>query len=162
MMRISCLFIALALSPAFAQTGSWQKHMAAGRKAFDKLRLGDAEQHFGEALRAAERSGAQGQSLRIADSLDGMAEVFIAEGKTSAAEPLFQRSLNLREKELGPSNLDLAKSLDTLADLYEREGKHDAAEPLFARSKTIREKSFAEHPDTYIFVDGKLVLREPK
>ncbi|MDQ6705348.1 MAG: tetratricopeptide repeat protein [Acidobacteriota bacterium] len=159
---LSGLLILLGAGVVEAQTGSWQKHMLAGRKAFEKLRFSEAERNFGEALRAAERSGVQGQSLRVAESLDGMAELYLAEGKTSAAEPLFQRSLDLREKSLGPSHLDLAKSIDALADLYEKEGKHNLAEPMFARAKAIREKAFAEHPDLYVIVDGKLVAREPK
>ena len=159
---LSGLLIILGVGAVQAQTASWQKHMLAGRKAFEKLRFSEAERNFGEALRAAEHSGVQGQDLRIAESLDGMAELYLAEGKVPAAEPLFQRSLALREKSLGPSHLDLAKSVDALADLYERQGKHNLAEPMYARAKAIREKAFAEHPDMYVFVDGKLVAREPK
>ena len=159
---LSGLLITLGLGVVHAQTASWQKHMQAGRKAFDKLRFSEAERNFGDALRAAERSGVQGQDLRIAESLDGMAELYLAEGKITAAEPLFQRSLALREKSLGPSHLDLAKSIYGLADLYEKEGKHNLAEPMYARAKAIREKAFAEHPDMYVLVDGKLVAREPK
>jgi hypothetical protein len=56
------------------------------------------------------------------------------------AEPLFKRSLAIREKALGPDHPDVATSLDMLAILYKRQGRYADAEPLHKRSLAIGEK----------------------
>jgi tetratricopeptide (TPR) repeat protein/transcriptional regulator with XRE-family HTH domain len=56
------------------------------------------------------------------------------------AEPLFVRSLAIREHCLGSEHLDVAASLNGLADLYREQGKHAEAEPLFQRALAIREQ----------------------
>jgi tetratricopeptide (TPR) repeat protein len=64
------------------------------------------------------------------------------------AEPLYQRSLAIREKSLGPGHPDVAFPLNGLANLYQEQGKYKEAEPLYQRSLAIREKSLGpEHPD---------------
>lgn len=149
----------LTAVPGYSQGPGWRKHMQAGRIAFDKRDLGRAEKAFQAAIKEAERSG---PNLPLAESLDGLAEVYIAQGKKNEAEPLYKRSLEIREKALGPDHLDLANSIDKIADLYTAQHRRSEAEPLYERSKAIREKALAEHPDIYTFVDGKLVRREPK
>ena len=63
------------------------------------------------------------------------------------AEPIYQRSLRLREKALGPDHPDVATSLNNLAALYRAQGKYDAAEPLYQRSLRLREKALGpDHP----------------
>ena len=68
--------------------------------------------------------------------------------KYAEAEPLYKRSLAIREKALGPEHPDVAKSLDNLAQLYDSQRKYAEAEPLYKRSLAIREKALGpEHPD---------------
>ena len=55
---------------------------------------------------------------RLPHRLDALAEFYLDQGKYSRAEPLYERSLALREKLLGPSHLDVARSLDNLAYTY--------------------------------------------
>ena len=65
------------------------------------------------------------------------------------AVPLYQRSLAIREKALGPEHPDTAQSLNNLAGLYYSQGKYAEAEPLHKRSLAIREKALGpEHSDT--------------
>jgi len=56
------------------------------------------------------------------------------------AEPLLQRTLAIREQQLGAEHLDTAFSAATLAWLYEKEGKYAEAEPLFQRALVIYEQ----------------------
>ncbi|MEG4114145.1 MULTISPECIES: CHAT domain-containing tetratricopeptide repeat protein, partial [unclassified Microcoleus] len=64
------------------------------------------------------------------------------------AEPLYQRSLTIREKLFGSEHPDVAASLNNLAEMYRQMGNYAQAEPLYQRSLTIREKLFgSEHPD---------------
>ena len=61
-------------------------------------------------------------------------------GRYAEAEPLYRRSLAIREKQLGPDHPDVATSLNNLADLYRSMGRYAEAEPLYRRSLAIREK----------------------
>jgi tetratricopeptide (TPR) repeat protein len=47
------------------------------------------------------------------------------------AEPLYQRTLAIREKLLGPEHPDTATSLNNLTELYRTQGKYEQAEPLY-------------------------------
>ncbi len=65
-----------------------------------------------------------------------------------ASEPLYQRSLKITEKVLGPNHPDVATVLNDLALLYDKQGKYEAAEPLYQRSLTIAEKALGpNHPN---------------
>jgi tetratricopeptide (TPR) repeat protein len=69
-------------------------------------------------------------------------------GWYAEAEPLYTRSLAIREKALGGEHLDTATSLNSLAVLYSEQGKYAEAEPLYKRSLAIREKALGrEHPE---------------
>ncbi len=64
------------------------------------------------------------------------------------AEPLYQRSLTIRERLFGPEHPDVAQSLNNLAWLYRQQAQYAAAEPLYGRSLMIRERVFGpEHPN---------------
>jgi tetratricopeptide (TPR) repeat protein len=64
------------------------------------------------------------------------------------AEPLYQRSLSISEKALGPEHPDVATSLNNLAALYRNQGKYAEAGPLYQRSLAIREEALGpEHPN---------------
>jgi len=67
-------------------------------------------------------------------------------GHYADAEPLFRRSLAIREKALGPEHPLVATSLGNLAVLYRAQVRHSVAEPLFKRALTIYEKALgSEH-----------------
>ncbi len=71
------------------------------------------------------------------------------QGRYGEAEPLFQRSLAIYEKALGPDHLDTATRLTNLAFLYRDQGRYGEAEPLFLRSLAIYEKALGfDHPIT--------------
>ena len=61
-------------------------------------------------------------------------------------EPLYNRSLAIFEKELGPDHPDLGMPLNNLALLYHAQGRHADAEPLLKRSRAIAEKTFGPGP----------------
>ena len=88
-----------------------------------------------EALAEAEKLTEEGRALDSA-------------GKYSEAEPLYQRSLEIREKVLGPEHPDVISSLNRLAWLYYFQHQYAKAEPLFERVVAIQEKTLGpEHPD---------------
>ena len=74
--------------------------------------------------------------------------MYSAQGQYAAAEPLYKRSLETREKYLGPDHPDVATSLNNLASCYQSQGQYTAAEPLCKRSLAINEKALGpDHPD---------------
>jgi CHAT domain-containing protein/Tfp pilus assembly protein PilF len=69
-------------------------------------------------------------------------------GKYDEARPLAERSLEIREKLLGPEHPDVARAIHHLATLNHIKGDYAKAELLFQRSLTIKEKVLGpEHPD---------------
>ena len=73
--------------------------------------------------------------------------LYYRQGRYAEAEPLYTRSLAIREKALGAEHPDFGQSLNNLAGLYVRQGRYAEAEPLQRRGLAIREKALgAEHP----------------
>ena len=69
------------------------------------------------------------------------------QGRYADAEPLYKRSLAIREKSLGPDHPDVATSLNNLAVLY-RPRSLCGCRAALKRSLAIREKSLGpNHPD---------------
>ncbi len=82
-------------------------------------------------LREKEEFGPQ--DLRMAAWLNEEALLYHRQGKYAEAEPLYKRSLAIREKALGPKHPDVATSLNNLELLYQVQGKYAEAEPLYKR-----------------------------
>jgi tetratricopeptide (TPR) repeat protein len=95
----------------------------------------------------AGRSGIA-EKLDVAQSLRSLAFLYYNETRYAEAEPLFRRSLAIREKALGLDHLDVAESLSDLAASYTAQRRYAEAEPLYKRSLAIREKALrSDHPD---------------
>ncbi len=77
----------------------------------------------------------------IATSLNNRAKLYHDRGKYSQAEPLYQRSLTIREKALGPEHPDIATSLENYAVLLQKIGRRAEANRLRDRAKAIRAKA---------------------
>jgi tetratricopeptide (TPR) repeat protein len=77
----------------------------------------------------------------------------------SAAKPLFERALTMREKVLGLQNLDTATSLNNLALLLWVQGELVKARQLFEQALAIREKLLgSEHPAAALTLNNLGVL----
>ena len=114
----------------------WRAWMAALVAAAVWLGAGAAEAQTGSMPGAA--SSAEVQEARW---LHQEAIALYQAGKYAAAIPLAQRSLAMREKELGPNHPDVATTLNNLAVLYSEQGEYGRAEPLYVRALAIREKA---------------------
>ena len=77
----------------------------------------------------------------MATSLNNLALLYIAQGKYAEAEPLYQRSLAIWERALGPEHPNVASSLENYAALLRQAARADEAERMEARAKAIRAKS---------------------
>ena len=97
--------------------------------------------------------------VEAARLLNQAAEYLAERAQYAEAEPLYQRSLAIREKALGPDHPDVATSLNNLAALYDDQGKYAEAEPLYQRSLTILEKALGpDHPDVAVSLNNLAVL----
>ncbi|MCX8072107.1 MAG: tetratricopeptide repeat protein [Candidatus Binatia bacterium] len=74
----------------------------------------------------------------MAISLNNLALLYQMQGDYAKAEPLYERSLVIREKALGPDHPDVATGLEHLADLYRATGRRSEPEALEQRAAKIR------------------------
>jgi CHAT domain-containing protein/Flp pilus assembly protein TadD len=76
-------------------------------------------------------------------------------GRYEEAEPLYLRSLAIREQQLGENHPLVAQSLNNLALLYQAQGRYGEAEPLLQRLPSILEQQLGEnHPDVALSVNN--------
>ena len=76
----------------------------------------------------------------VATSLNSLAGVYRKQGNYTEAEPLYQRTLAMREKSLGLEHLAVAPALENYAKLLRRTNREAEAEKMEARAQAIRAK----------------------
>ena len=114
--------------------------------------------HLQEFIQQSEDAGTEEDT---ASGLNNIGSLYYAMGKYIDAEPLFVRSLDIREKILGSDHPSTASSLYNLARLYAQMGKYSQSEPLYLRSLVIREQQLgADHPDTAFSLNNLAGLYE--
>ena len=74
----------------------------------------------------------------MATSLNNLATLYQAQGQYAQAEPLFKRSLAIKESALGPDHPTVATGLENMAALYRKTGRKGEAEALEKRATAIR------------------------
>jgi tetratricopeptide (TPR) repeat protein len=117
------------------RTGKYDNYLSEQNLAID---------YFQKAINLASTSSPDSST-----SLNNLAYLYESTGRYAEAEPLFVRSLAIREQELGANHPDTAASLNSLAGLYKSTGRYAEAESLFLRSLAICEKELgANHPYT--------------
>ena len=80
-------------------------------------------------------------------------------GRYGEAEPLYQQSLAIWKKALGPDHPDVATSLNNLAALYQAQGLYAKAEPLYQQSLAISKKALGpDHPDVATALENYAAL----
>ncbi|MCH7539770.1 MAG: tetratricopeptide repeat protein [Proteobacteria bacterium] len=157
-----CLALGLAFLPAqaTARHSAWKAYMADGAQAYRQGDYAEAEKQLTAALEKAEKFALK--DLRLAASLNNLAELYWTQGRYGEAEPLFKRALESGEGAMGPEHPARAMTLNNLAELYRVQGRHAEAEPLYRRALAIREKALGpDHPDVATsLVNYAALLRE--
>jgi tetratricopeptide (TPR) repeat protein len=95
----------------------------------------------------------------FATDLNNLAGLYHAQGKYAEAEPLYKRTLAIREMALGPEHPQTALSFNNLALLYFNQGRYAEAEPLYKRALAIKEKALRpEHPNVATTLENYAAL----
>ena len=99
--------------------------------------------------------------IDLTNNLDKQANLYYKQGRYAEVEPLYKRSLAIKEKILGPEHPNVALSLYNLAYLYHNQGRYAEAERLYKRSLTINEKAFGtEHPYVAVLSSTNSTLKK--
>lgn len=152
-LAVGLLGILISFAVVSCQGNNWAKYLADGAKAYELRQYDEAEKWLKAALSEAERFGPD--DPRLATTLDDLAELYRAQGRYAEAEPLYKRSLAIREKISTPDQADQVGTLDGLAELYKAQGRYAEAEPLFKRSLEISEKNHGRtHPEVAAGVES--------
>ena len=97
----------------------------------------------------------------MAASVNNLAHVYERLGRYAEADRLFQRSIEIWEKALGPKHPYLATSLLNLAIVYADEDRFDEAEALYKRALGIREAAFGpNHSDVATVLNNLAAIYE--
>ncbi|MBO0790394.1 MAG: tetratricopeptide repeat protein, partial [Ktedonobacteraceae bacterium] len=107
----------------------------------------EAEHLFVQALRIREQQLGPTHA-EVAETLNGLANLYRDQGKYEQAEPLYQRALDIR-KQQGPTHPHTAFTLHDLANMYWDQGKYQQADPLYQQALAICEQRLGpDHPRT--------------
>ncbi len=82
----------------------------------------------------------------MAKSLNNLAGLYHAQGRYAEAEPLYQRSLVIYEKALGPEHPYVAQGLANYAGLLRKTGRSEEAQEMVARAQAIQAKHAEQNP----------------
>jgi tetratricopeptide (TPR) repeat protein len=97
----------------------------------------EAEQAYQSALKLLEQEGVDDQTLAtLYHNLGGLEH---ARGNCAKGEPLARKSVELRERALGPDALEVGCDLAALAALLDCQGKFNESAPLYLRALDIFE-----------------------
>lgn len=148
---VGCLVLGAVSTDCLAQNSARERVKALYqeyRKLKEKGRHQEAVHYAKELVGAAKEAFGPGHA-HVGLFLNNLADLYLALGDFAEAEPLYLRSLAVREKALGPDHPDVAQSLNNLAFLYYTHGDQEKALPLYRRSLEIMEKILgAGHPET--------------
>ena len=127
---------------AIVQSGLWKTYMNTAAEAYKQGRYADAEEPLKAALKEVQGLG---QDIRLGTTLNKLALLYHAQGMYAEAEPLYKRSLAIREA-LGSEHSNLAQGLENYATLLRATNREDHAAKLRARARAIRSKHARENP----------------
>src|SRR5437899_3363642 len=137
------------ITNARADQALWEQYMDQVRTLRQKGAFAGAEKAALAAIAEAQKSGHE--DFRLAKSWNNLATIYYDTGRYADCEPLFNRSLAITEKVLGPEHVAVAPAVNNLAEVCLLQARYSEAELLYARSLAIKEKALGpEHTDVAI------------
>ena len=143
---------------AAGETQNWTARYNAGIDAIEQGRYSEAAEFFQSAVRDAEQFGRE--SSRLGMSLYGLALSSYRQNELDGAVSLFQRSLTILERNLGPEHPDVARILENLAAALQKAGNFADAERYYRRTLAVRgsHPSGSERASVLPAIEGFLSL----
>jgi tetratricopeptide (TPR) repeat protein len=140
--RKCAFFLIVIVAIAIAKTSVGQGMTAEnwrrlGREAFDQGRYSEAERDFRLAL---EEFGKRGNSFETAQTLEDVANLWVAEERYSDAEQLLDRALKMMAGEVDPHPHETSRLLGNLGALYGQTARPREAEAAFNRALRLLEQ----------------------
>lgn len=122
-------YFGLSCSGVFAfDEAKWQNHTQAGAAAFQDLRYGEALKEFTASLEESKNKCSN--ELYQAISLTNLGTLHQSRGNLDKAEPLFEQAVKIRQKALGPFNVEVVDSVAKLCHFYIARKEYTRAETL--------------------------------
>jgi len=124
------------LKETTAEEDRWRTQHDAAVMALQQGHYTEATSSFLVAVQQAERFGAQ--DIRLAESLNGLAQVYRYQLNYAEAEPGARQALMILEHALGPLHSGVIPSLVNLASITGATGRHAEAEQVYRRILSLR------------------------
>lgn len=119
-----------------AEEDRWRLQQDSGVAALQQGRREEALSSFLDAAQQAERFGTQ--DVRLAESLNGLAQVYRYQQDFAAAEPRARQSLAILEAAVGPSHVAVIPSLVNIAGVATATRRYAEAERVYRRILSVR------------------------
>jgi tetratricopeptide (TPR) repeat protein len=95
------------------------------------------------------------RNMSLERSLDELAALYMQWGAYAKAEPLYARTLAIRQRRLRPTHPELVESLNNLALAFEKQGAYARAEELYTSALALAEKVLGpKHRDVARSLNG--------
>ena len=115
----------------------------------------DSALSFGKDAKKAALKEHGEDSKQYANSINGLALVYMAQKKYELAEPLHKESLKIRENIFGKKHPDVAVGLNNLGGIYQVKKQHREATHFFKRALNINKKALGvKHSSTAITLNN--------
>ena len=114
----------------------WRSQNDSAASALQRGQYGEAASLYLDAVRQAEKLGPA--DVRLAESLNGLAQTYRYQQNYAAAEPLSRQSLAILEQAVGPSNPGILPSLTNLAGIARAAERYAEAEQFYRRILSVR------------------------
>ena len=124
------------LKETTAEEDRWRTQHDDAVMALQQGRYSEATSLFLIAVQQAERFGAQ--DIRLAESLNGLAQVYRYQQNHAEAEPRARQSLTILEQALGPAHAGVIPSLVNLVGITSATGRYAEAEQIYRRILSLR------------------------
>jgi tetratricopeptide (TPR) repeat protein len=135
LVTVSLIFANFAMAAGGGGGGGPPDLINKGETAYHKGDLDEAEKCFLQALKEAEKSEPNG--LKAAEALTDLGVIYDQTLRFTEAESAYKRSLAIREKAYGPSDMAVATTVNDMANLYKDQKKYAEAEPMYKRAIDI-------------------------
>lgn len=126
---------------------AWQKAQKTGQRAVETSDYGLAERSFNQALEEARKLPAPANERKMAESMTGLANLYVIRGQNAKAEPLYEKVLKIKQAVSAPLDKDLLRLKAKVIQFYLGQNKKDKA------LKLVDEIAMASEVEVKQFID---------